>query len=48
MAKRTITSELRSAQEKSFPVRKLKVRKGYYDYEIRNGRYSYKLPPHVP
>ncbi|MES2675924.1 MAG: SymE family type I addiction module toxin [Pseudomonadota bacterium] len=48
MAKRTITPELRSAQEKSFPARKLKVREGFYDYETRSTRNSHKLLPHVP
>ncbi|MES2826436.1 MAG: SymE family type I addiction module toxin [Pseudomonadota bacterium] len=50
MAKRTITPELRSAQEKSFPARKLKVRKGSYDYQINttNGFRPYIPPPPVP
>ncbi|MES2822287.1 MAG: SymE family type I addiction module toxin [Pseudomonadota bacterium] len=48
MAKRTITPELRSPQEKSFYTRKLKVREGFYDYETRSTRNSHKLLPHVP
>ena len=50
MAKCTITPELRSAQEKSFPIRKLKVRKDYYEYQFRNNSRSksYKAPVPVP
>jgi toxic protein SymE len=48
MAKRTITPELRSAQEKSFPTRKLKVRKGFYDYVLSSSPSTYKAPPPVP
>ncbi|MES2825375.1 MAG: SymE family type I addiction module toxin [Pseudomonadota bacterium] len=50
MAKRTIAPELRSAQEKSSYTRKLKVRKGSYDYQVNNldKIHSYKVPPPVP
>ncbi len=48
MAKRTITPELRSAQEKSFPTRKLKVRMGFYDYVLSSSPSTYKAPPPVP
>ncbi len=44
MANRTIAPEPRSAQEKSFPTRKLKVRKCYYDYQLLR---AYP-PPYVP
>ncbi|MES2825910.1 MAG: SymE family type I addiction module toxin [Pseudomonadota bacterium] len=44
MAKRTIAPEPRSAQEKSFPTRKLKVRKCFYDYQLLR---AYP-PPSVP
>lgn len=45
MAKSTITPEHRSAQEKSFPSRNLKVRQGYYDYQLLG---SYKRSAPVP
>jgi toxic protein SymE len=48
MAKRTITPELRSAQEKSFPARKLKVRKGFYDYLLSSSPSTYRAPSPVP
>ncbi|MES2674641.1 MAG: SymE family type I addiction module toxin [Pseudomonadota bacterium] len=48
MAKRTITPELRSAQEKSFPARKLKVRRNFYDYLLSSSPSTYKAPPPVP
>ncbi|MES2824833.1 MAG: SymE family type I addiction module toxin [Pseudomonadota bacterium] len=48
MAKRTITPELRSAQEKSFPARKLKVRMGFYDYVLSSSPSTYRAPPPVP
>ncbi|MES2825717.1 MAG: SymE family type I addiction module toxin [Pseudomonadota bacterium] len=50
MAKRTIAPEPRSAQEKSSYTRKLKVRKGSYDYQINNTNdfFFYKVPPPVP
>ena len=48
MAKRTITPELRSAQEKSFPSRLLKVRKSFYDHQLlqdnRVGPYKRAIP----
>ena len=48
MAKRTITPELRSAQEKSFPTRFLKVRKSFYDHQLvlnnRLGPYRRVIP----
>jgi toxic protein SymE len=49
MAKRTIAPEPRSAQEKSFYTRKLKVRKGSYDHQFNTSEtLSYKAPPPVP
>ncbi|MES2676258.1 MAG: SymE family type I addiction module toxin [Pseudomonadota bacterium] len=48
MAKRTITPELCSAQEKSFPTRKLKVRRAFYDYLLSSSPSTYKAPPPVP
>ncbi|MES2824197.1 MAG: SymE family type I addiction module toxin [Pseudomonadota bacterium] len=50
MAKRTIAPEPRSAQEKSSYTRKLKVRKGSYDYQLNNidNIHSYKAAPPVP
>ncbi|MES2823526.1 MAG: SymE family type I addiction module toxin [Pseudomonadota bacterium] len=48
MAKRTIAPEPRSAQEKSFPTRKLKVRKGFYDYLLSSSPSTYKAQPPVP
>ncbi|MES2673134.1 MAG: SymE family type I addiction module toxin [Pseudomonadota bacterium] len=49
MAKRTIAPELRSAQEKSFYTRKLRVRKGHYDHQFNKlDTHSYKAPPPVP
>jgi toxic protein SymE len=48
MAKRTIAPESRSAQEKSFPTRKLKVRKGFYDYLLSSSPSTYRAPPPVP
>ncbi|MES2675070.1 MAG: SymE family type I addiction module toxin [Pseudomonadota bacterium] len=48
MAKRTIAPELRSAQEKSFPTRKLKVRMGFYDYVLSSSPSTYRAPPPVP
>ena len=48
MAKRTIAPEPRSAQEKSFPTRKLKVRMGFYDYVLSSSPSTYKAPPPVP
>ena len=44
MAKSTITPEPRSAQEKSFPPRQLKVRKGHYYYQT--GQFD-PLRPHA-
>jgi toxic protein SymE len=48
MAKPTIAPEPRSAQEKSFPSRKLKVRKGFYDYLLSSSPSTYRAPPPVP
>ncbi|MES2825095.1 MAG: SymE family type I addiction module toxin [Pseudomonadota bacterium] len=48
MAKRTIAPEPRSAQEKSFPTRKLKVRLGFYDYLLSSSPSTYRAPPRVP
>ncbi|MES2673792.1 MAG: SymE family type I addiction module toxin [Pseudomonadota bacterium] len=48
MAKRTIAPEPRSAQEKSFPTRKLKVRLGFYDYVLSSSPSTYRAPPPVP
>jgi toxic protein SymE len=48
MAKRTIAPESRSAQEKSFPTRKLKVRKGFYDYLLSSSPSTYRAPPPLP
>jgi toxic protein SymE len=49
MAKPTIAPEPRSAQEKSFYTRKLKVRQGSYDYQFNTSEtLSYKAPPPVP
>ncbi|MES2825188.1 MAG: SymE family type I addiction module toxin [Pseudomonadota bacterium] len=48
MAKRTIASEPRLAQEKSFPTRKLKVRLGFYDYVLSSSPSTYRAPPPVP
>jgi toxic protein SymE len=36
------------AQEKSFPTRKLKVRKGFYDYLLSSSPSTYKASPPVP
>ncbi len=48
MANRTIAPEPRSAQEKSFPARKLKVCRGFYDYVLSSSPSTYKAPPPVP
>lgn len=50
MAKRTITPESRSAQEKSSSFRKLKVRKGYYHYQHGDfqPRHRHVSSPPVP
>ncbi|MES2825212.1 MAG: SymE family type I addiction module toxin [Pseudomonadota bacterium] len=48
MAKRTIAPESLSAQEKSFPNRKLKVCMGFYDYVLSSSPSTYKAPPPVP
>ncbi|MEE8059223.1 MAG: SymE family type I addiction module toxin [Pseudomonadales bacterium] len=47
MAKRTITPEPRSAQEKSLSFRQLKVRKGYYPYPF-NPKHPHLSPKPVP
>ncbi len=50
MAKRNSTPEPRSAQAKSFSSRQLKVRKGYYDYQLHStSRFTpCKAPMPVP
>lgn len=49
MAKRTITPEPRSAQEKFQSTRQLKVRKGYYEHQYRHTSLQrHKVPEAVP